>query len=106
MLAVTSFDLVILDLVLPGMDGLKILSKIKRQFPNTRIIASTTYSTVESALHARKLGVEDHTKVDFHLTVLKEVNLIKHDNNKKYSLSSAGERIVDCFSVLANCVTM
>ena len=45
---------------------------------------------------SRKLEIEDHTKVNFHLKVLKEANLIKQDERKFYALSQAGKKVIDC----------
>jgi predicted transcriptional regulator len=50
----------------------------------------------------RKLEIEDHTKVNFHLKVLKESNLIKQDVRKCYILSRAGKKAIDCFHVVKN----
>ena len=45
---------------------------------------------------ARELGVEDHTKVVFHLKMLKEAGIIEQDPSKNYALSEAGNKAVDC----------
>jgi DNA-binding NtrC family response regulator len=50
----------------------------------------------------RKLEIEDHTKVNFHLKVLRESKLIKQDERKYYILSSAGKKSIDCFSIIKN----
>ena len=49
----------------------------------------------------RKLEIEDHTKVNFHLKVLKEANLIKQDEMKRYLLSPAGRKVIDCLQLVA-----
>ena len=48
----------------------------------------------------RKLEIEDHTKVNFHLKVLKESNLIKQDERKFYILSRAGKKVIDCLHIV------
>jgi FixJ family two-component response regulator len=48
----------------------------------------------------RGLQVSDHTKVNFHLRMLKEAGLIRQDEKKLYLLSAEGERLVDCLNVL------
>ena len=50
---------------------------------------------------ARKLEIEDHTKVNFHLKVLKEANLLEQDNRKSYRLAPHGKKVVDCLSTMA-----
>jgi DNA-binding response OmpR family regulator len=47
----------------------------------------------------RRLGVEDHTKINFHLRVLKNSGLIQQDD-KFYSLSNEGHQVVGCLHTL------
>jgi len=169
--AETMFDLVLLDLIMPGMGGMEALPMIKRECPNTKVIMITAFSTIDNAVEAmrkgaddyitkpfkinelmmavkkcleeakfmdckavlamddtfnslansirreililvnrggklkfmdicRKLGIEDHTKVNFHLRVLKESNLIKQDERKYYLLSRSGKKAIDCLQVV------
>jgi DNA-binding NtrC family response regulator len=49
-------DLVLCDLRLPGMNGLQVLKKIKREDPRTEVIIITAYSTVETAIEAIRAG--------------------------------------------------
>lgn len=44
----------------------------------------------------RELGIEDHTKVLFHLKMLKEADIIEQDQEKTYGLSEAGKKVIDC----------
>lgn len=54
-----SFDLVILDLKMPGIDGMQVLEEIKQSSPETIVIVITGYATVESAVEAMKRGAYD-----------------------------------------------
>ena len=54
-----SFDLVILDLKMPGIDGMEVLEKIKESSPETVVVVITGYATVESAVEAMKRGAYD-----------------------------------------------
>ncbi len=172
----TFFDLVLLDLIMPKMGGMEVLSLIKRQYPKTKIIMITAYSTVDNAVEAmrngaddyitkpfkvselsmtvkkslaeakflacksildmdntfsclansirrqilvlinqeekirfmdiaRKLGIEDHTKVNFHLKVLKKANLIEQDVKKIYFLTKTGRKVIDCLDVVVKNLT-
>ncbi|MDI6744799.1 MAG: response regulator [Thermodesulfovibrionales bacterium] len=50
----------------------------------------------------RELDIDDHTKVVFHLKMLKESSLINQDKGKSYSLTGEGERILSCLNILKN----
>ena len=50
------FDLVLLDLALPGADGIEILSEIRAHDPNLPVIMITAYGTVENAVRAMQSG--------------------------------------------------
>ncbi len=165
--------LVLLDSVMPGMDGMETLTLIKHLYPKTRVIMLTAFSTVDSAVEAmrkgaddyitkpfkindllvstrrcleeakfsgcenllsmddtfkclanatrrktllllkehgrlrfmdivRKLEIDDHTKVNFHLKILKETDLLEQDGQKNYRLSTQGEKIVACMTSISS----
>jgi len=50
------FDLVITDMRMPDMDGLDVLSEIKKQNAETAVIVMTAYGTIETAVSAMKKG--------------------------------------------------
>jgi FixJ family two-component response regulator len=43
----------------------------------------------------RTLGVEDHTKMVFHLKLMKQARLIRQDEHRAYHLTEEGKRVVD-----------
>ncbi|HAR36642.1 MAG TPA: Fis family transcriptional regulator [Acidobacteria bacterium] len=59
------FDLILLDLLMPGMDGLEVLKQIKRIDPEAMVIIITAYASVESALAAIKMGAYDYIQKPF-----------------------------------------
>lgn len=52
-------DVVLLDLRMPGMDGIDVLRRVATEFPATRVIIVTAYGTVDRAVDAMKLGAVD-----------------------------------------------
>jgi len=55
-----AFDVVLLDVRLPGMDGMRLLEQIRRVAPRTIVIMITAYASVETAVRALKLGAADY----------------------------------------------
>ena len=54
------FDVVLLDLRMPGMDGMTVLQAIKRGWPASEVVVITGYPSVESAKQAVRLGAYDY----------------------------------------------
>ncbi len=68
---------VILDVKMPGMDGIATLKEIKKQFPSVEVIMLTGHATVESAIEGLKAGASDYlmkpAEVDDLIAKAKEV---------------------------------
>lgn len=170
---VEEFDIILLDFMMPKMNGIDSLLTLRRVRPKAKVIMITAFATVENAvdalkkgasdyiskpykieallttirraleeakfdacvnnldfdrtlsslanpirrniiklLHAREnmrfmeitreLGITDHTKVVFHLKLLKEAGLIEQDKEKTYSLAKEGSRTIECLRTLEN----
>jgi DNA-binding NtrC family response regulator len=56
----SAFDVVILDVKMPGMDGLETLAAIKLKYPNLEVIMLTGHATVESAIDGMRAGAYDY----------------------------------------------
>ena len=54
-----AFDLVILDLKMPGLSGMEVLNRIKQEYPEVVVVVITGYATVESAVEAMRRGAYD-----------------------------------------------
>ena len=65
-----SFDMVIVDMVLPDISGINILKEIKSLSPETTVVMITAYGTVEKAVEAMKLGAHDFITKPFSLDEL------------------------------------
>jgi PAS domain S-box-containing protein len=55
------YDVVITDLMMPGIDGFGVLKAVKRRAPLTRVIIITGYGDMRSAIDALRLGADDFT---------------------------------------------
>jgi DNA-binding NtrC family response regulator len=68
-----SVEVVILDVKMPGMDGIETLKEIKKHYPLVEVIMLTGNATVESAIEGLKLGAFDYLMKpsDFDLLVKK-----------------------------------
>ena len=165
------FDIILLDFMMPKMNGIDSLLTLRRLRPKTKVIMITAFATVENAvdairkgasdyiakpfkieallttirrvleearfevcannmdldrtlgslanpirrniiklLHAREnmhlmeitreLGIDDHTKVIFHLKLLKEAGIVQQGPEKSYSLTKEGTKTIDCLRML------
>lgn len=54
------YDVVMLDLRMPGRDGMSILRTIKERWPNSEVIIITGYPSIETAKEAVRLGAHDY----------------------------------------------
>jgi DNA-binding response OmpR family regulator len=59
------FSVILLDLKMPGMDGLEVLRRIRERWPKTLVIIITAHGTIDSAVEAMKLGAADFVQKPF-----------------------------------------
>lgn len=55
----TDIDVVILDVKMPGMDGIETLQEIKKRHPLVEVIMLTGHGTIQAAVQGMKLGAYD-----------------------------------------------
>lgn len=165
------FEIILLDFMMPGLNGIDALPEITRISPQSKVIMITAFGTIDNAINAiksgaaeyitkpfkvpellilikqvleerrfeggvqklkmentlsslsnsirrdiigmfhtgsthrlmeiaRQLGIEDHTKVIFHLKSLKESGIIGQHLDKSYYLTQEGQKVKDCLDIL------
>ena len=60
-----SFDLALVDLRMPGLDGIQVLERIRSRRPQTRVIIYSAYGLVEDAVEAMRKGATDYLNKPF-----------------------------------------
>src|SRR4030043_1080661 len=60
LLAAQDIDVIILDVKMPGMDGIETLREIKKKKPLTEVIMLTGHASVESGIQGMQLGAFDY----------------------------------------------
>ncbi len=59
------YDVILLDMKLPDIDGMEILETVRAEIPAPRVIVMTGYSTMSNAVQAMKLGAADYLAKPF-----------------------------------------
>lgn len=77
----TAPEVILLDLVLPGADGLEILKEVKLKSPETMVIMITGHADVSTSVKAMKLGAMDYIKKPFDLEEIR-LCILKAENSK------------------------
>ncbi len=85
-----SFDVAIVDMVMPGMGGLELLSRLKAQSPETEVILLTGQGSIETAVTAMKSGAYDYLTKPFPLA---ELEVLIQKANERRSLSKENRQL-------------
>jgi CheY-like chemotaxis protein len=59
------FDIAVVDLKMPGMDGIEVMKRVKQDSPNTLVIIITAYGTPENEAEAMKVGASEYLTKPF-----------------------------------------
>lgn len=82
-----NIDVVILDVKMPGMDGIQTLREIKREHPLVEVIMLTGHATVETAIEGMKLGAFDYLmkpcEVEHLMAKVEEAKAKKNQHERK-----------------------
>ena len=77
----SAIEVVVLDVKMPGMDGIETLVEIKQRFPLMEVIMLTGHATVETAIDGMKLGAFDYLLKPCDIDVL--ISKVKEAIEKK-----------------------
>jgi CheY-like chemotaxis protein len=64
------FDLVLLDIKMPRVDGFEVLRFVKERYPATKVIMLTGFADLKNAIESKKLGAEDFVSKPYDLVDL------------------------------------
>ncbi|MCK4813284.1 MAG: sigma-54-dependent Fis family transcriptional regulator, partial [Candidatus Marinimicrobia bacterium] len=75
-----NYDLILLDIIMPELDGIEILRRIKEAGISSEVVIITGYATIQTAVEAIKLGAADYISKPFSPDELKIIikRVIKH----------------------------
>jgi DNA-binding NtrC family response regulator len=80
-------EVIILDVKMPGMDGIETLAEIKKKFPLVEVIMLSGHADVESAIEGMKLGAFDYlikpSEMDQIVAKITEAVAKKHQHEEK-----------------------
>lgn len=102
-----SFDLIITDLKMPGMDGIELIRHVKAQNPAAGIVVITGYPSQESIKDALEYGIIDYLPKPFSPQLLldvteKAINLVKAQKveEKPVEVTDVEERLNEIMEVI------
>lgn len=75
-------DVMVLDLKMPGIDGMQVLRQVTKKFPNMRVIILTGHGTDRDEEESRRIGVFDYLKKPVDIDLL--VGRIKAAHREKF----------------------
>jgi DNA-binding NtrC family response regulator len=92
----TDYDIIVLDIMMPKIDGLEVLQQVKERHPDIDVIMMTGLSQIQTAVKAMKLGALDYLSKPFDPDELKRVvdralerrRLLQENRNLKNEVSS------------------
>lgn len=65
-----TFDLILLDIKMPNVDGFEVLKFVKESQPSTKVIMLTGFADLKNAIESKKLGAEDFVSKPYDLVDL------------------------------------
>ena len=111
-----NWDLMLVDLKMPGMDGIQLMDEVRKTNPDLLIIIMTAYATVDTAVKAMKKGAYDYfvkpfnpedisltiRKIVDHHKLVQENKFLRKELKKQYKLRdmiSKNEKMLEIFDL-------
>jgi DNA-binding NtrC family response regulator len=91
----SSYDAIILDLAMPGMDGIETLKSLLKRQPDLQIILLTGHATVEKGVEAVKLGAMDFLEKPTDIEKLIAKVRLAHDKKMLLVENKIEDKITD-----------
>jgi two-component system nitrogen regulation response regulator NtrX len=102
-------DLVLLDIWMPGLDGIETLEKIKALYPTLQVIMMSGHGNIETAVKSTKVGAYDYIEKPLsleklllsinnalaHSRLVEEVHFLKEKEMKKHNIVGNSEAMAD-----------
>jgi len=102
-------DLVLLDIWMPGLDGIETLEKIKALYPTLQVIMMSGHGNIETAVKSTKVGAYDYIEKPLsleklllsinnalaHSRLVEEVHFLKEKEMKKHNIVGNSETMAD-----------
>jgi DNA-binding NtrC family response regulator len=115
-----NYDIIILDIMMPKIDGLEVLQQVKERHPDIEVIMVTGLSQIQTAVKSMKLGAFDYLSKPFDPDELKHVvdralerrrllqenRDLKNETNSKYrfeNIIGASPQMQSVYRLIAKC---
>jgi two-component system response regulator HydG len=109
-LAKAAFDLMFVDIKMPGMDGIELLERVKADFADTDVVIITAYGSIETAIRAMQVGAADYLlkpfKPDQLTLVMEKVNQQRRMSRERDYLKGRLERITRFDNIIGRSTEM
>jgi len=69
-LTTNDFDMILLDIKMPNVDGFEVLKFVKEKNPKTKVVMLTGFADLKNAIESKKLGAEDFVSKPYDLVDL------------------------------------
>lgn len=89
----TPYEILFVDIKMPGMNGIELLEKVKADYPDTIVIIITAYGSIESAVKAIKAGASDYLLKPFKP---EQLSLVLEKINQQKKLTSEYNYLRGC----------